>query len=486
MAVRPGANTGTVGRYLLHGEIASGGMATVHVGRLVGAAGFGRTVAIKRMHADLAKDPAFISMFVDEARLAASIHHPNVASTLDVVATSSELFVVMEYIHGESLAALMAGMTLAGARMPPRIALCIGCDVLAGLHAAHEAEDENHGPLGIVHRDVSPQNILVGVEGVTRIIDFGVAKAAGRLQTTREGQIKGKISYMSPEQLLGEKVDRRSDVYSASVVLWEMLTGVRLFQGDNQADTMRRVLTGDIPPPSRHSPGLPAEVDAIVLRGLASSARDRFATAHDMAVALEAAAPLGTPREVGSWMKELAADRLRARETTLSEAETAVSDDRAPDGTRSDVVDEGVRLVLRAAPPTPPPSMPRRKPLRRAAWTVGGILIAAGVATFFFVRIARSRASPAAAPTTVILPTVEAASAAPAEPSATSADSPPRTAPSSRAQPSRRGRPALPAPRPSPDCNPPFVVDERGVRSYKRECVAATPPTATSQRPAGP
>src|SRR5580700_10113505 len=211
----------TVGRYALHHEIASGGMATVHIGRLLGPVGFARTVAIKRLHAHMARNPEFVAMFLDEARLAARIRHPNVVSTLDVVATEGELFVVMEYVPGDSLARLLHAAREAGEPVPLPVAASIMVDVLHGLHAAHEASDERGQPLGLVHRDVSPHNVLVGTDGAAHVIDFGIAKAAGRAQVTREGQLKGKLAYMAPEQLKGgtggSKVDRRADVFGAAV-----------------------------------------------------------------------------------------------------------------------------------------------------------------------------------------------------------------------------------------------------------------------------
>jgi serine/threonine protein kinase len=205
----------SIGRYVLYGEIASGGMATVHFGRLSGPAGFSRTVAIKRLHPQYAKDPEFVSMFLDEARLAARIRHPNVVTTLDVVTTGAEIFLVMEYVQGESLSRLLRAVRPMMTPADTRIVATIVSGVLHGLHAAHEARDEQGQPLRIVHRDVSPQNVLVGTDGVPRVLDFGVAKAAGRVQTTREGQLKGKLAYMAPEQVRGE-VTRVTDVYSAS------------------------------------------------------------------------------------------------------------------------------------------------------------------------------------------------------------------------------------------------------------------------------
>src|SRR5215472_1683440 len=227
------------GRYRLHGVIASGGMATVHYGRLLGPVGFARTVAIKRLHAQFAQDPEFVAMFVDEARLAARIHHPNVVQTLDVVMEGGELLLVMDYVPGESLAHCLRALISVRTPIPADIVSAIGCAVLHGLHAAHEATGDTGQPLLIVHRDVSPQNVLVGADGVPRLIDFGVARAEGRVQLTREGQLKGKLAYMAPEQLRGTgEVDRRTDVYAAGVVLWETLTRERLFGGDNQGLVM--------------------------------------------------------------------------------------------------------------------------------------------------------------------------------------------------------------------------------------------------------
>jgi serine/threonine protein kinase len=179
-----------IGRYALHGEIAAGGMATVHLGRLVGSGGVSRLVAIKRLHAQFAKDPEFVTMFLDEGRLSVRIHHPNVVSVLDFIATDGELFLVMEYVQGEALSSLVKVLRKREEPIPEKITSSIVVGLLQGLHAAHCATNERGHPLSIVHRDVSPQNVLVSVDGVARVLDFGVAKAAGRLQTTREGHIK--------------------------------------------------------------------------------------------------------------------------------------------------------------------------------------------------------------------------------------------------------------------------------------------------------
>jgi serine/threonine-protein kinase len=314
-----------VGRYALHGALAAGGMATVHLGRLRGAAGFARTVAIKRLHSQFARDPEFIAMFLDEARLAARIRHPNVVPTLDVVAEADELFLVMEYVHGESLARAWRTLTTAGQRMPQPIASAVVVGALHGLHAAHEARDERGRPLEVVHRDVSPQNVMIGADGVARVLDFGVAKALGRSHQTREGQIKGKLAYMAPEQYRREPVSRLVDVYAASVVLWEALTGQRLHAGDSEASVVESVLFGEYRGPSTIAPGLPSSIDDVLAKGLARKAADRFATAQDLAIAVEGCLGAASALEVAAWIGEVAGPALAKRAKLLEIVEREAS-----------------------------------------------------------------------------------------------------------------------------------------------------------------
>ncbi len=356
-------------RYALYGPIASGGMATVHVGRLLAAGGFARTVAIKRVHGEFLETPEIISTLLDEARLASRIRHPNVVATLDMVAESDEMFLVMEYVSGESLSRLLARAHTLGEQVAPRIAVGILTGVLYGLHAAHEATDEHGEPLGIVHRDVSPQNVLVGTDGLARLLDFGIAKGKGRLQVTRAGQLKGKVGYMAPEQILGEEPDRRSDVYAAAVVLWEVLTGRRLFaMGETAAENFNlipKILEADIEPPSAVAPEIPAQLDGIVMRGLNRDPDARYATARDFAIALEDATAIATHRQIGEWVQRLAADALSERALQVQALEAASTRAGTSTGARGDLVDTAVRARRRkrlasledseiAAPPTTP------------------------------------------------------------------------------------------------------------------------------------
>ncbi len=310
-----------LGRYSLFAELASGGMATVYLGRMNGEMGFGRTVAIKRMHRHTAQESEFVSMFLDEAHLAARVQHPNVVATLDVVNSDDELFLVMEYVQGASLAALIRTAREGGIKIPVAVAASIAIGYLSGLHAAHEAKDEQGQPLGIVHRDVSPQNVLVGADGVARLLDFGIARAATRLTATREGHVKGKLPYMAPEQLTGE-VTRQTDVYSAGVVLWEVLTSRRLFQGDTDFQLIHNVMRAEIPPPSRFNPEVPPEVDRIVLKAASREPHARWPTAQAMANALDDVTRPASSNAVGEWVQQMAGPALSEKAALVAKVES--------------------------------------------------------------------------------------------------------------------------------------------------------------------
>jgi serine/threonine-protein kinase len=333
-----------VGRYALGERIAAGGMATVHLGRLDGSAGFSRTVAIKRLHPHLCEDPNFTGAFADEARLAARIRHPNVVPTLDVVSTEGELLIVMEYVDGDSLSSLIRKMEekSKGERIPLPIVCAVVSEMLHGLHSAHEAKSETGKPLDIVHRDVSPQNVLVGADGVARLVDFGIARASSKTRqaTTGENDLKGKLAYMAPEQIRRDGVSRRTDIYAAGIVLWELLTGARLFASDNEAATMEKILVGWVPPPCTVVTDLPDALNDITLRALDPDPNNRFETAREMAVALEDALPRALGREVGAWVEKTGAETLSARRSMIARAEK----EGAPS-----------RTNISVAPKAPPP-----------------------------------------------------------------------------------------------------------------------------------
>jgi serine/threonine protein kinase len=482
-----------MGRYALYGKIASGGMATLYLGRLLGPSGFARTVAVKCLHPQFARDPDFSAMFLDEARLASRIRSAYVVPTLDVISEDGELAIVMEYIHGESLGALVRSLSGADtdadagppapADVPVAVAVSILGDVLQGLQAAHEARSEQGMPLGIVHRDVSPQNILVGGDGLAHLIDFGVAKATGRLQTTREGQLKGKLAYMSPEQLRGEPVTRRSDLYAASVVLWETLVGQRLFRAGDEGATVTRVLMGEVKPPSKavhkHRHPIDAQaierLDAVVMRGLDRDPARRFETAHDMAAALERCLTRASAAEVTRWLEQAAGPALARRAAAIAaiESEEASASSHVRMGDVDAAVqpprEEASSISVVSGVTTAAPSARRR----RATRLLAAVLLLSAV-----IVAARSpwRGSAAARPSAATAQSgVASSEPAPADPSFAAASDPvaPNTppaiapAPPSVASPPRRA-PAAPR---SSDCNPPFTWDDQGKKHYKRNCL---------------
>jgi len=520
-----------LGRYALHGEIAVGGMATVHFGRLHGAIGFSRTVAIKRLHKQYARDPEFVSMFLDEARLAARIRHPNVVPTLDVVATEGELFVVMEYVHGESLSRLIREEAKQGRFIPPAIVASILSATLQGLHAAHEARDERAQPLCIVHRDVSPQNILVGSDGVSRVLDFGVAKAAGRIHTTRQGQVKGKLPYMAPEQLsAGAELSRLVDIYAASVCLWEALTGRRLFTGDSEGIILAQVLTATVEAPSRLAPQISPEVDYVVMRGLSRHEGERFATAREMAVALERAiGRVASSAEVADWMESVAGTALAARHRTVAEIELQtdkVSSEqllheissmrKAPLSAASGSAIVGGPVGESSGPRVLPSESSAQSALSHLSLSNAGAtrlryakialaVIAALVLLLCVVIIAlfafsgtrqrasqhapdvakavsepeslpAANASAASAASTSILPSPAASAAAPPE---ATAPPPAQSAPaaSASAKTSAHGSAKVPSANPNAanparkNCDPPYSIDSNGRKRFKSECL---------------
>jgi serine/threonine-protein kinase len=401
-----------VGRYALHREIAAGGMATVHLGRLLGPVGFSRTVAIKRLHPQFAREPEFVSMFLDEARLAARIRHPNVVSTLDVVAADGEIFLVMEYIQGEVLSNLLRFAAARSERVPPRIAASIIVGCLHGLHAAHEARDEQGAPLHIVHRDVSPQNMLVGIDGIPHLLDFGIARAAGRLVTTREGHVKGKFAYMAPEQLHGEPATRKSDIFGAAIVLWETLAGERLFRGETEAATLERVLFADIPGVRTRNSELPESIDAVIRRGLARASAARFSTAREMALALEEVLGVASPTEVAIWLERTARDSLASRAAVVAEVESSSTPapdqpapalPRPPTGAPIPVIRE--RATAPAEAQEPPPLEPTEKRVVRrgpSRWSspasIASVVAALAIVVAVVVMLARRPSATSSSP----------------------------------------------------------------------------------------
>ena len=275
------------GKYRLVGELARGGMAEVLLAVHEGPAGFVKVVVIKRILPQMSASPDFVHMFVDEARLTARLEHPNIIRTLELGEQDGQYFTVMEYLPGEDLRNILKRLAKAGRTLPIELVAWILVQVCNGLHFAHELTDSAGRSLELVHRDVTPANILLTYGGEAKLIDFGVAKTSANVAQTRVGTIKGKLAYMSPEQVSARTIDRRCDVFSTGVVLWELITGQRLFARQNEASTLNAILNDPIPPPSTQRLDVPAALDAIVMRALARDPNERFPTAEAMASALE-------------------------------------------------------------------------------------------------------------------------------------------------------------------------------------------------------
>lgn len=287
-----------LGRYELLHHLATGGMARVYVARVTGPGGFARHVVIKTLPEERNDDEAFIAMFLDEARLVATLHHQHIAQVFEVGrAENGTYFLAMEHVHGETVRHVLETATKRRKHLPVELGLSITCAAAAGLHHAHERRDVDGSPLGIVHRDVSPSNVMLGFDGSIKLIDFGIAKARMRTTQTAIGHVKGKLGYMAPEQARGEAVDRRSDVFALGVLAYELTTQTRAFHSPSQFETMRRTFHGEVEPPSRRVAGYPPALEDVVMTALETDPADRFQDADAMRIALEQVA-----RELGATL----------------------------------------------------------------------------------------------------------------------------------------------------------------------------------------
>lgn len=326
----------TLGRYRLMFQLAKGGMATVYLARAEGPQGFEKLVALKRIHEHLSSEAEFVEMFLDEARIASSITHPNVCAIFDFGEADGEYYIAMEYLVGEPLSRVLKAAkkrhdVFANPRYPALMARLIA-DVCEGLHAAHELRSPTGAPLDIIHRDVTPDNLFVTYDGGIKVVDFGIATAAHKVHKTTQGTVKGKFAYMSPEYVSGRPIDRRTDVWSLGVVLWEALTLSRLFRRESPAEMVLAVMNAPILAPSQVNPNVPPEIDAIVAGCLMRDPNRRFATARDVGRALITAA-LQTGHAVGpadiAELMELLFPEGRGRKHQL--IEIAASDAEQPD-----------------------------------------------------------------------------------------------------------------------------------------------------------
>ncbi len=329
--------TAHVGRYEVIGRIARGGMAEIVLGRLLGPSGFERAVVIKRILPHLAEESAFVDMFLDEARIAARIRHANVVQVHELGQQDDELFIVMEYLEGESVLSLLRRLSTRRETLPPRCIAYVCAAAAAGLHAAHELTDDDGLSEGVVHRDISPQNIFVTYDGGVKVLDFGIAKAAGRITKTEAGELKGKFAYMSPEQVRGRSLDRRSDVFALGVVLYEMLTGKRLFKRPSQVATIEAVRQGPIPSPLEVAPDCPPALASICMKALRRSRKERYGSAAELRRELLAFATAGdhtllAEEELGAIMVRYFADRIEEKRDMLRRCRAGSSLTHVPAG----------------------------------------------------------------------------------------------------------------------------------------------------------
>jgi serine/threonine-protein kinase len=373
---RPISVGSKLGPYQVTFELARGGMATVYLARTSGRAGLHRFVALKCIRPDLARDPGFVDMFFDEARIASQIHHPNVCGVLDFDVQGDLYYLALELLSGQTLTKVMRQLhdQPKNAKLFRAGIICrVLADACEGLHAAHELKSPGGEPLNIVHRDVAPDNLFVTYDGGVKVLDFGVASAAQQRHHTQTGMIRGKCSFLSPEVLKGKRVDRRADVWGIGVTAWEMLTHKKLFKGDSDLEVFRSICNGTIPAPSAHCPDLPPALDAIVLKALDRKPDGRYASARELGRALtgflvENKLAMG-PADVAETMAELfpaGRDETRRLFELAQQVESSAAPQAMPGGTL-ELSAASVKLV--PAPPRAlalPPSPPRRRLLVRA------------------------------------------------------------------------------------------------------------------------
>lgn len=362
-----------VGRYRLLGEIARGGMATVHFARLAAAHGFEKWVAVKLMHEHMSQDDTFVRMFHDEARIVSQLNHPNICQVMDFGDDAGRLYLVMEYLHGETLSSVVRAAWRGGTRLPLWFSARIIADAARGLHAAHELKDRNGKNVGLVHRDVSPQNVMVLYDGVGKLMDFGVVRAEGRLTETAAGTLKGKFSYMAPEELRGAESDKRADIWALGVMLWEITCGQRLFRAKGEGQTAVLVLQSDIPDPRSLIEGFPDSLADIIMGCLERDQNERTGTAREVAVGLERflleTGTLAAPEDVGEVLEQQFPGRAAERRAELQQRQ-AQSERPPPGEEHSSTTMSRVREVSSATP---------KKPDRRGVLLFFLVVLAAGL-----------------------------------------------------------------------------------------------------------
>ena len=359
-----------VGRYEVISHLATGGMAQIYLARQTGLGSFERHVVLKTILRERASDQRFVTMFLDEAKLAATLNHQNVAQVYEVDQADGAYFMAMEYVHGENARAILETTLRRGWTIPLELAVMIISGAAAGLHHAHERRGKNGQPLNIVHRDVSPANIMVGYDGSVKVLDFGIAKAEERATKTVGGTIKGKYGYMSPEQCKGKPIDRRSDIFALGICLYELTTLRRAFKGGDDFETMKRIVAGDVVPPSAAVPGFPRELEAIILTAMAGDANARFQTAQELIEALDAftvrAKLTGSNTAMGRFMVQLFGSRKEPWVEGARVGEKTEVSDLDTDNEKTNVVQPSHDMLRMAT--APGAGVSARAPADASAW----------------------------------------------------------------------------------------------------------------------
>ena len=368
--VPPEPTTGApirVGRYEVISHLATGGMAQIYLARQTGLGAFERHVVLKTILRERASDQRFVTMFLDEAKLAATLNHQNIAQVYEVDQADGAYFMAMEYVHGENARAILETTLRRGWTIPLELAVMIVSGAAAGLHHAHERKGKQGQPLNIVHRDVSPANIMVGYDGSVKVLDFGIAKAEERATKTVGGTIKGKYGYMSPEQCKGKPIDRRSDIFALGICLYELTTLRRAFKGNDDFETMKRIVAGDVILPSVAVPGYPRELEAIILTAMANDPNARFQSGQEMIEALDAFAVraklTGSNTAMGRFMTQLFGQKKEpwvesssnnAERTQITSETDQPQDEEIDNDEKTHVVDDRDRPRAQSPNPSAP------------------------------------------------------------------------------------------------------------------------------------
>lgn len=379
-----------LGRYKVGPRLGAGGTASVYLARLAGPHNFERLVALKVVHDHLSEEREFISQFLDEANLLVRLSHPNIVQVHELGREGHTLFLAIEYLDGQPLSKVVHELAAQGKRLPPELVAWIGARVADGLAYAHDLKDEEGNSLGLVHRDISPQNIFVTYDGAVKIIDFGIARAAGRLSQTTLGKIKGKFSYMAPEQVLGSEFDHRADLFALGATLYECAIGARLFAGKDETDTLHKLLFEDVPDPRTRVPGFPDALAESLRRSLEAKPEDRYSSGapfrDDLEAYLSEAAPGVEQRDRLTGLMRGLFEAVRKRQAA------AIEELRASPGPRAAELDAPATALPSQAP----------SPGRTLWLGVVGAVVLLSVAAFAFTR---RDAAPEAAP----LPSASAA-----------------------------------------------------------------------------